>query len=105
MSVPSSPLGDSSKINLIAALGTGATAAVVLYLFISYSKDQGARQDSVAAETRKQLLDSQRDNRDKLTDLIGRQTEAMRANAAALERLSRAIERDDRSIRDARAKP
>ncbi len=92
---------DTSKVNLIAALGTGATAAVVLYLFISYSKDQGARQDAMQADTRKQLLDSQRENRERLADLIQRQTQAMEATAAALRDLSGAV----RHIRTAGAKP
>jgi hypothetical protein len=76
------PANGSSKVNLIAALGTGATAAVVLWMFVSFSREQGMRQDAMI-----------RDNREQLERLVRLQSDAMGASALSMEKLAIAVER------------
>lgn len=85
--------GDTSKVNLIAALGTGATAAVVLWLFVMFSRDSLDRYHVQALETRKQLLDYARENRDKIEVILNRQADVIINNTAAIQSLNDTMKR------------
>lgn len=89
----SNGIPDTSRINLIAALGTGATAAVVLYLFLVFSRDSAERYHLQAVETRKQLLDYARENRDKVELLLNRQADVIINNTMAINALNDTMKR------------
>ena len=84
---------DTSRINLIAALGTGATAAVVLWLFLVFSRDSAERAHLQAVETRKQLLDYARENRDAVKIIMDRQTDCIINNTVAIQALTDTVKR------------
>ncbi len=85
--------GDTNKVNLIAALGTGATAAVVLWIFLIYSRDSADRAHVQAVETRKQLLDYARENRDAIKILMDRQAEVILNNTQSILVLNETMRR------------